>query len=154
MTNKELLKKIPFFSSLSDEVLSKIEGISRKVDYNKGEYVFHEGSLTSDLYLVASGEIKIIKKNNGGEIAIATVKDNEFFGEVALFTDSPRSAGAYTSKDSTLIRIKSDNLIDLIYEVPEVAIEIIRIQGDRLRKSAKQIESLTIKLFELAKKIT
>jgi len=154
MSSKELLKKIPFFSSLSDEILSKIESISRTVSYKKGEHIFLEGSFTSDLYMVASGEVKIVRENNGSEITIATFKEKEFFGEVALFTDSPRTAGAYASKDSTLVRIKGENLIDLIYEIPEIAIEIIKIQGDRLRKSTKQIESLTIKLFELAKKIT
>ena len=60
----------------------------------RAEWVFKEGDPGDSLFLIKSGMVQIVKEINGKDVTLATLSDNEVFGEMALFSDLPRSAGA------------------------------------------------------------
>ena len=71
----------------------------------RAEWVFKEGDPWDSLFLIKSGMVQIVKEINGNDVTLATLSDNEVFGEMALFSDLPRSAGAQALVAVTLTNI-------------------------------------------------
>ncbi len=71
----------------------------------RAEWVFKEGDPGDSLFLIKSGMVQIVKEINGVDVTLATLSDNEVFGEMALFSDLPRSAGAQALVPVTLTNI-------------------------------------------------
>ena len=87
------LRLIPFFSDLSDDVLSAIEKYCRREHYGRGELVFAEGDFGDRMYVIQSGQVKVISERNGSENIFSYLNPGNFFGETALLTGEPRNAG-------------------------------------------------------------
>ena len=71
----------------------------------RAEWIFKEGDPGESLYLIKSGMVQIVKEINGSDVTLATLSDNEVFGEMALFSDLPRSASAQALVAVTLTNI-------------------------------------------------
>ena len=71
----------------------------------RAEWIFKEGDPGDSLFLIKSGMVQIVKEINGNDVTLATLSDNEVFGEMALFSDLPRSAGAQALVAVTLTNI-------------------------------------------------
>lgn len=71
----------------------------------RAEWVFKEGDPGDSLFLIKSGMVQIVKEINGNDVTLATLSDNEVFGEMALFSDLPRSASAQALVSVTLTNI-------------------------------------------------
>ena len=72
------------------------------VPVDKGEWIFKEGDPGDGLYLIRSGLVQIIKQSGDSKITLATVSKDEVFGEIAIFSDKPRMAGAIALVNSDL----------------------------------------------------
>ena len=71
----------------------------------RAEWVFKEGDPGDSLFLIKSGMVQIVKEINGNDVTLATLSDNEVFGEMALFSELPRSASAQALVSVTLTNI-------------------------------------------------
>ena len=103
MANYDFLRKIPLFSSLSDEDLSSLCQIVREFHLPAGEVLFEEGSVGDMAYIIERGEVEIIKLSQKREILLAKRGPGEVFGEIALLFDSPRTATVRARTDTELI---------------------------------------------------
>ncbi len=106
----EILKNIPFFSSLHD---GDLEAISTKVkmEYFPAEHViFNEGDEGDKMYIIKSGEVQVIR---GGEI-ITNLKEHAFFGEMALVSDEKRNATIKIVSDVELLIIEKIDFKQLL----------------------------------------
>ena len=75
------------------------------VSVDRGEWVFKEGDPGDGLYLIRSGMIQIIKQSGDNKLALATLSKDEVFGEIAIFSDNPRVAGAIALVNSELTMV-------------------------------------------------
>lgn len=75
------------------------------VGVDRGEWVFKEGDAGDGLYLIRSGMIQIIKQSGDNKLALATLSKDEVFGEIAIFSDKPRVAGAIALVNSELTMV-------------------------------------------------
>lgn len=106
-----LLKKINLFENFSDQELEKIRKICEGVFYKAGEVIFKEGDPGDKCYMILKGEVRISKHiPNIGEEALAMMKEGEYFGEMALIDNYPRSAHAIANTDVSLITLRKDDL--------------------------------------------
>lgn len=102
--------------------------------FRKSEVIFEEGSLGSEMYVVASGRVKIYQNSEEGEIEIAVFSAGEFFGEMALVDDAPRSACACALEDNTgLIALDRDKFMFLVSHQPTFALVIMHELCQRTR---------------------
>lgn len=120
------------------------EGHSRKTrHFEPGEIVFAEGSRGSEMYILASGEVEIKKRVGGGQRLLKVCnRRNDFFGEMALVDDSPRSATAVASEPTELVPIDQRAFEHLIRANGTFALKIIRALSDRIRRSNTEISEL------------
>ncbi len=107
--------------------------------------LFHEGDKGEDMFIIQSGRVKISKKIRGVEKTLATLEKGEFFGEMAILNDKPRSASAETIEECDMLVIDRKTFDALIRGNVEIAVRFIKRLADRLREANDQMESLMIK---------
>lgn len=140
----DTLKTIPLFAGLSDEELRGLAQIAKKKKYQKNTIIFSEGDPTDSLYVILAGKIKItITDNDGKEIILSMMGSGEYFGEMALLDNEPRSACAMT-KEPTELMIFARNDFMKIFSSNPVAFNLLQGLIKRLRVANKKIESLAL----------
>lgn len=120
------LKGINMFETMTADQLKILSNISREIQIEAGRILFEQGDPCDYLYVIVDGEIEITRNQaNGAPRVLATLGPAASFGEIALFGEEGRSAGARASQDTTLLGIEKDPLLQLIHEHPTISISII-----------------------------
>lgn len=103
--------------------------------YANGEVVFEEGDTGRTFYLIAEGTIRISKKGRGDkQETLGLLTAGDFFGEIALLDNEPRSAQASAASDTILAEIDEQHLQTIISQVPEAGLNFARFATQRLRE--------------------
>ena len=118
----EILKKSLIFSSLNEEELSGLAGLSIERSFQPNEFIFWEGDEADYFYVIAQGRIKVVKHaSSGKEFIIAFFEPGEMFGEVAVFEGKPYPASAQALSASKVLGINRQNFLDFLATRPKVA---------------------------------
>jgi CRP/FNR family cyclic AMP-dependent transcriptional regulator len=141
------LRRVPIFGGVDDDNLTKVASITSEKSYSKKNIVFHEGDYGDALYIIKSGRIKIAKVAlDGREKTLTILKGGDFFGEMAIFDDMPRSATAESmDNDVRLLSISKNDFERLIIENPSIAIRIMKDLTRRIRQVNEQVQDLAFK---------
>lgn len=123
------------FSELSEEELRQIFGFVDIVDYPPKFTVIKEGEKSKEVFIIKSGSVFVKRK---GKI-LATLKRGDVFGEMASIEELPRSATIETIEKTQVYRITGDSFLKLLKEKTNVAISILKILSNRLRKLTEYI---------------
>jgi len=110
-----------------------------------GTVLFREGDKGEEMFILQSGKVKISKRIRGVEKTLATLEKGEFFGEMAILNDKPRSATAETVEDCDMLVIDRKTFETLLRSNVEIAIRFIKRLADRLRETNDQMEALMIR---------
>jgi CRP-like cAMP-binding protein len=121
------LRAVPTFSSLDDETLLEIVGISSNLFWRAGSRVFDRGDAPDALYLVLSGAVRVFDPADSGT-DVAVLAPGEYFGELALLRETPRTLSASAVEDSELLVVPKDCVARLPAEVAAA----IRERADEL----------------------
>jgi CRP-like cAMP-binding protein len=139
----EKLKSISFFSDMSDYDLQQIAEITEEKTYAKGDAIIEERTSAERFFIIYRGKIEITKLFEDGEqFVLAVHSDGDFFGEMALLDEGPRSASARAVEPTTVLEITRPNFETLLYKAPVVAYHIIRELSSRLRETGALLVSL------------
>lgn len=104
-------------------------------DYHKGEIIFEEGSPGQEMYVIASGAVKLTTMKQGRETFLARMKKGEFFGEMALVDAAPRSGTITADEEGTsLIELDLERFLFLVQQQPIFALAIMHTLCDRIRR--------------------
>ena len=136
-----ILEKTPIFTGLSLLELKKIELITHERSYIADEVVFHEKEPGAGMYIIKSGSVKLTKKSGGKQIKVITLKDGEFFGELALLDESPRSATATATVKTEVLGFYRPDFLSLLSREPKlgskVLLKLAQILAARLRSTTE-----------------
>lgn len=125
-TMVEFLKKVDIFSSLHEKEIESLCGLLKPVELKKDEVLFRQGEEGEELYIVKSGNVlSIISLPEGKERVVATFKPGDFFGEMAIFENAPRSATCKMDADTVLYRLNQDDFFGFLKSDPGTAIKIM-----------------------------
>jgi CRP-like cAMP-binding protein len=125
---------------LGEEVYNKY---GRK--YKDNEVIFNDGDQGDAMYIIYEGEVKIFKDIEGRRTTLATLKEGDFFGEMALIENKPRSAGASAKGNTKLIELNREVFEESIKTNPEIIMAILKEMSERLREADQQIKLLMLK---------
>ena len=141
----EVLKRVPLFESLPEVELAHFAELTREKTYPKGSVILFENDRGDSLYLVASGQVKVVLiGEDGREVILSALGPGSFFGEMALIDDAPRSAHVIAMEDSTLLVLRREDFQARLRSSPEVAISLLRELSRRLRRADEKIGSLVL----------
>ena len=150
----QVLASIPIFEDLSRKELRAIERILHKRSYKENEVMFHEGDPGVGMYIIEKGRVNITLGKE--EKLLAVLSDKEFFGEIALLSETPRTATAKAVTDSSILGFFQSDMIDLMETNPrmgnKVLLRLARMIGDRLRFSNLENQQLKSKISKLEEK--
>lgn len=140
-----MLRSIPIFKDLSESDLALIGNLAVEKPVPKGTLIFTEGQTGDSLYLIASGRVKVfIGDEDGREIILKILNVGDFFGEMALIDNQPRSASVATLEPSTF-RILSKQAFDICIErAPRIAAIVMQALARRLRDADRKISTLAL----------
>jgi CRP/FNR family cyclic AMP-dependent transcriptional regulator len=109
--------------------------------YRKSEVIFEEGSTGSEMYLIHSGGVLLsVRRSETQQMTLAFLTPGDFFGEMALVDDSPRSATASAVEDDTeLIVMDRARFLFMVRQQPEFALSLMHTLCQRLRDMDKRL---------------
>ncbi len=140
----ELLKGVPIFSKVEQAKLKLLAFTSDRVNFAAGQEVCHQGDPGDTMYVILGGVADVlINDSNGGQIAVAEMKKNSFFGEMAILLDVPRTATIKAKEPLSTLKITKDTFYRLVEEVPQMAIEVMRELAHRVEDTNQKLRAAT-----------
>ena len=140
-----LLRSVPLFSSLSGDQLLLLASVLSRKPYPRGSAVIAAGDPTDALYIVISGRLKVVMSDNEGREAIlAILNRGDFFGEMGLIDQAPRSASVVTLEACELLTITRADFMKCLQKNFDLAMNVIRGLVGRLREADQKIGSLAL----------
>jgi CRP/FNR family cyclic AMP-dependent transcriptional regulator len=125
--------------------LKKIELIVHERIFMPDEVVFHERQPGTGMYIIKKGLIKLTKTTNGEKTKIAELGEGEFFGEMSLLEDYPRSAQATAVVKTELLGVFRPDLFDLIERNPRLGSKILLKLSQRLANRLRKTTEMKLK---------
>jgi len=141
----KILLKIPIFHDLNHSELRQIKDILHQREYNKHEVIFNQSDVGLGMYIIEKGTVNIVAEPESQ--LLAKLSEGDFFGELALLDDAPRSASAVTETPCTMLCFFKPELLDLIDRNPKLGSKVLfRLAwtiGERLKTTNEQIKELS-----------
>ena len=140
-----VLQKVPLFRSLSEGDLGAFAELLRERSYPKGSVILFEDDPGDALYIVGTGQVKVVLiGEDGREVILSVLGEGSFFGELALLDDEPRSAHVIAMEDATVLALRREDFQSRLRLSPEVAIALLRELSSRLRRADEKIGGLVL----------
>ena len=124
----ELIRKIPLFSKLSKKGVEDVAQIADELDLPKGKVMATEGDRGREFFVLLKGEADVTK----GDRSINTMREGDFFGEIALVTKMPRTASVTATTDVRVLVITERDFTALLKRSPEVGRGVAEALAERL----------------------
>ncbi len=142
----EFIRNVPFFAELDDAALLKIVRVGVRKKYSKGSIILLERDTGAALFVIISGQVKIVRSSDDGrEVILSILGENDFFGEMSLLDGMARSASVIAMSKVELFTIHRQDFLTLLQTVPSVTLALLTELTMRLRKADSQIKSLSLR---------
>ena len=112
------------------------------LSFARGERIFGQGDLGTEMFIIQEGEVEIVKHIGGESHTLSHLEKGDFFGEMAILEALPRTADAIAATDVKLVAINGSRFDEMLRKNPEVAVRIIRKYSKRLREANTLLEKL------------
>lgn len=144
----DLLRKIPLFASIDTGKLKLLAFTSERLTYPPGAVLFNEGDRGDSAYLILSGQVSVAVNSANGPVVVATINQNNIVGEMALLGDMPRTATVVATQPVETLQIKKDQFFQLLKDLPQMTLEIMRELAVRLNNANKELSAAHARLRE------
>src|SRR5580693_10182465 len=111
------------------------------VDLPAGEYVFREGDLGTEMFIIQEGKIEILNRMGDEDRVLAVLEKGDFFGEMSVLEDLPRAASARALTDTRLLQINGSTFDQMLQANPEIAVRMMRKLSRRLRETDELLKT-------------
>lgn len=140
-----MLNKIPLFANLPQEQLVLLNKRTVTKAYPRNTILVSEGDNTDQLFVILSGKVKVyLADEEGKEVILNIHGPGDYFGEIALLDEAPRSASVMTLEDSKLLVISKRDFQECLVQQPAIALTLLRDLSRRLRVLTDNVKSLAL----------
>jgi CRP-like cAMP-binding protein len=141
----QFLRRVPLFSHLSETDIARLVEAARERNYPRNSVILFEDDPGDALYVVVTGQVKVVLiGEDGREVILSVLHEGNFFGEMALIDDEPRSAHVIAMLDSNLLVLRREDFQRRLQEAPTIALGLLRELSRRLRKADDKIGGLVL----------
>ncbi len=126
----QLLRRVPLFAGLSDAALDSIARQLSERSYETGAVIVKQGESGVGFYLIADGKVEVQQDSR----VLRTMGPGEFFGELALMEDMPRTASVIARAQTRCLQLVRWNFRAILKENPDIAIRVLETVVQRLRR--------------------
>jgi len=140
-----VLKAVPLFTSFPDDQLRMLTTMVTRRSAARSTTIMAGGDATDSLYIVLSGRLKVMMSDaEGKEVILSILGPGEFFGEMGLIDDSPRSASVVAMESCELLSVTKRDFKKCLAENFEMSMAVMRGLVRRLREADRKIGSLAL----------
>ena len=145
MVSPAVLKAVPLFASFPEDQLRMLTTVVSRKSVTRSTMVMAAGDATDSLYIVLSGRLKVMMSDaEGKEVILAILGPGEFFGEMGLIDDEPRSASVVALEACELLGITKRDFKKALADNFEMTMAVMRGLVKRLREADRKIGSLAL----------
>jgi CRP-like cAMP-binding protein len=139
------LQRIPLFTQLSEAEVTRITEVARERTYPKNSVILFEDDPGDALYVVLVGEVKVVLiGEDGREVILSILRSGDFFGEMSLIDDQPRSAHVIATEDSNLLVLRREEFRKCLEDAPRIGLGLLQALSRRLRRADDKIGGLVL----------
>lgn len=140
-----MLKDVSIFEGLTDEDIGYLTERAATRTYPKGAIIVNEGDEGSSLFLIQSGSVKAyLSDDKGKEVVLSNQGPGDYFGELALFDEAPRSASVAALEPCKVMIISKAQLREAILERPQIAVAMLKGLAVRIRALTENVRTLAL----------
>jgi CRP-like cAMP-binding protein len=136
------LKRIPLYSSMHLEQLRTVAAHLVERDVRPGEVIFREGEFSHELYIIVAGQVEIVQQRGSGPLTLVKLAAGDFFGDIALVGDQPRSASAVAVEPAVLLTLSPEHFRQMVLGDPAMSFEIFRALSARIRRFDEAMQAV------------
>lgn len=126
------LAKVPLFAGIGPHNLKLLAFSSRRIEFESGQVLIHQGKAGSDAYVILEGKVDIVLGEGEQESILARKGQHELFGELSLLSDTVATATVRAASPVSALQIKKEVFLQVIESDARVAIQVARVVSDRL----------------------
>lgn len=135
------LATVPLFAGMDEVDLSDLSACLRRRGFDRGEVIFVEGDPGDSLFVIESGQVKIVLTSaDGKEILLTALGPGDFFGDLALLDGLPRSADAIGLEAGQLALLHRRDFLRFLESRPRAVVVLMAVLSRRLRRNAQLIQ--------------
>lgn len=144
--NELCVRKVPIFSSLSQEEVEKIPELINHREFKKGEFLLHEGEKSEHIIIIHEGSAKAFKYTTDGREQILYVfSEGDFFGEQNLLTDRTATYSVEALQTVKTCMLSKSRFQNLLYQFPDIAVKIIAELGERMARLENAVQGMGVR---------
>lgn len=130
------LKRVPILATLKETHLTMLAKLATTRTFSKGKVIIKQGDPGAGLFVILEGtvEVTVQPKSGGSEVKVNTLKEGEFFGEMALIDGFPRSATITTLTDTKVVELGRWVFLDAMRREPTIGVALVPILTQRIRE--------------------
>ena len=134
--NADALAAVRLFELLDKEDIETLAAVIDSIKISAGEILFRVGEPGDSLFIVETGEVELfINDTTGQKIVLTVAERDDFFGDLSMLDNRPRSATAQALKDTELLVLDRDDLLLLFRKTPDAALSMMAALSAMLRKA-------------------
>jgi CRP-like cAMP-binding protein len=142
----ELLRRVPLFANIDTSRLKLLAFTSERLAFDAGAVLFREGDRGDSAYLILNGKVDVAVNSPQGDVVVAHLGANNIVGEMALLCEMPRTATIIAAEPLDTLRIKKDQFLQMLRDLPQMPLEIMRELAVRLNNVNKELSAAHAKL--------
>lgn len=135
----QVLQEMRLFRNVDPKQLRVVAMMGESLTYRAGERLFEKGDEGDAAFIIIGGEVEVLVPAEGGEQSVATLGAGEIFGELAVICDQTRSSAIAARTELETLRLDRNVVLNLMREFPDISVEMVRILGDRLERTTREL---------------
>lgn len=101
--------------------------------YHNGEIIVKQGEPGDCMYVIQHGQVEVILEKEGSSVTLCTLREGDFFGEMAIFEKKPRSATVRALGDARVLSVDKKNFLSRVHDDPSIAFRLVQTLSRRIR---------------------
>jgi CRP-like cAMP-binding protein len=131
------LARVPIFAKCTPAEIAAIEALTQKQSFQAGQIIVSQGTPGQAFYMLVSGRVEIVRDGR----SIGAFKAGDFFGEMSLLDNAPRSATIQALEPTTCVMLSSWDFKGLLEQHPSIAVKLLEVLSRRLRVADERLAS-------------
>jgi CRP-like cAMP-binding protein len=124
------LSRVPLFRGISEESMTRLASVTGEQDFEAGHFIVLQGQVGTGLYVIIDGSVRVER----GDEELAVLGPGDFFGELSVIDQQPRSASVQAVEPTRCLALASWDLLDLLESDPKLSLNLIRGLAARVRE--------------------
>ncbi len=139
VARKQVLYGVSLLIGIGDEAFGLLARMATESRVSAGHVIVHQGDLGTKLFIIATGEVRVLRQGRHGDIEVARMKEGDFFGEMCVLERLPRSASVQAATETHLVML-SYATFDILFE--QMPLEHHRVLSNIARSLSARLRDL------------